>query len=114
MPTIVNYRTPSGKDVISEFIEAQDKPTQAKILDKIDELAELGYEAKMPLVKKIVNTPLWELRLKDSTGQYRIFYFAQEADVYILLHAFKKKTEKTPQQDIDLALSRLGRIRQMR
>lgn len=112
MVTIENYFTTSGRDVIDNFITDQDKRTQAKILEKIDELAILGKDAREPLVKKIVNTPLWELRVKDSTGQYRIFYFIIENNTYILLHGFKKKTEKTPRQEIELALKRMNEYSQ--
>ena len=112
MVTIENYLTASGRDVVDDFITDQDKLTRAKIYNKIDELAELGQNAREPLVKKIVNTPLWELRVKDSTGQYRIFYFVIESDTYILLHGFKKKTEKTPRQEIELALKRMNEYSQ--
>ncbi len=48
-----------------------------------------------------------EIRLKDSNGIYRIIYTAKFAETVYVLHAFIKKTQKTPQADIDLAKSRL-------
>lgn len=47
-----------------------------------------------------------EIRLRDETGAYRVFYVAKfEAAVYVL-HCFKKKTQKTRQEDLDLGHQR--------
>ncbi len=48
-----------------------------------------------------------ELRLKDANGIYRVVYTAKIGDCIYVLHAFKKKTQKTPQSDIELAKKRL-------
>lgn len=42
-----------------------------------------------------------EIRVRDETGAYRVFYVAKfEAAVYVL-HCFKKKTQKTRQEDLE-------------
>jgi phage-related protein len=47
-----------------------------------------------------------EIRVRDETGAYRVFYIAKfEAAVYVL-HCFKKKTQKTRQEDLDLGHQR--------
>jgi len=51
-------------------------------------------------IKKIINTNLWELRPKNN----RIFFFYHKNNSFILLHAFEKKTQKTPTKEIDTAL----------
>jgi phage-related protein len=48
-----------------------------------------------------------ELRLKDSAGQYRIFYYTKNADAILVFHFFKKQTQKTPDLQIATARSRL-------
>lgn len=48
-----------------------------------------------------------EIRLKDADGIYRVIYTAKFADTVYVLHAFTKKTQKTPQADLNLAKSRL-------
>ena len=55
----------------------------------------------------IIGGSVVEIRLKDSNGIYRVIYTAKFADTVYVLHAFTKKTQKTPQSDIDLAKSRL-------
>ncbi|SUD90894.1 type II toxin-antitoxin system RelE/ParE family toxin [Psychrobacter phenylpyruvicus] len=51
-----------------------------------------------------------EIRLKDANGIYRVIYTAKFADVIYVLHAFTKKTQKTPQSDIMLAKTRLKEL----
>lgn len=60
----------------------------------------------MPLIGKGVH----ELRLKDRSGIYRVIYvFLGQADIW-LLHGFKKKTQSTPKQNIELAQKRLKEL----
>jgi phage-related protein len=46
-----------------------------------------------------------ELRI-HANGEYRVVYVAKFADGVYVLHAFVKKTQQTPKQDIDLAARR--------
>lgn len=42
----------------------------------------------------------------DVGEQYRVFYVAKFKTAVFVLHAFEKKTQKTPQRDIDIAAKR--------
>lgn len=48
-----------------------------------------------------------ELRIKDRSGAYRIFYYTKLAKSVLIFHAFVKKTQKTPEHEIALAKIRL-------
>lgn len=48
-----------------------------------------------------------EIRIREASGAFRIIYVASIGDQVVVLHAFQKKTQKTPQKDIDLAAIRL-------
>jgi phage-related protein len=48
-----------------------------------------------------------EIRIREAAGAFRIIYLANMSDSVVVLHAFQKKTQATPQKDIDLAASRL-------
>ena len=61
----------------------------------------MGVEIREPYTKHLKGD-LWELR----TQNIRILYFLHRGAI-VLLHAFKKKTIKTPREDIDLALKRM-------
>ena len=48
-----------------------------------------------------------EIRIRDGSGAFRVIYLAKLEDRILVLHAFQKKTQKTPQKDIELAADRL-------
>lgn len=50
-------------------------------------------------VTKYLDDGIWELR----PGNNRIFYFYYVNDTFILLHHFRKKSQKTPRREIDKA-----------
>jgi phage-related protein len=56
---------------------------------------------------KAVGPGVMEIRIREESGAFRIIYLAKLGNSVLVLHAFQKKTEKTPQKDIDLAESRL-------
>ena len=43
-------------------------------------------------------------------GEWRVIYVAKFSDAIYVLHAFKKKSQKTSRQDIELARQRYNRI----
>lgn len=49
-----------------------------------------------------------EIRIRETSGAFRVIYVAKLADAVYVLHCFQKKTEKTSAADIDLAAKRYG------
>ncbi len=100
----VIYYHRDGQCPILSFLETLPKKDRAKILREIDLLQEFGLRLTMPHVKKMKGTAdLWELRVKQGTDNYRVFYFAYTGQKFVMLHAFQKKTQKTPKKDIEIA-----------
>jgi phage-related protein len=52
-----------------------------------------------------------EIRVRDAAGAFRVIYLATRADAIHVLHAFQKKSQKTPQRDLDLATARLRQLK---
>ena len=59
----------------------------------------------MPMVGLSVR----EIRIHEE-GEYRVLYLAKFAEAVYVLHAFSKKTRKTPKRDIDLASERFRAV----
>jgi phage-related protein len=59
----------------------------------------------MPSVGKGV----YEIRI-HADGEYRLFYVAKRAGTIYVLHAFRKKTQQTRKEDIELGKLRLKLI----
>ncbi|MBQ9430138.1 MAG: type II toxin-antitoxin system RelE/ParE family toxin [Kiritimatiellae bacterium] len=83
-----------------EFIFAQPIPVIDEIMRTIKEL-ETNGRLTVPAAKKISGEDnLFEIRVKVSANQYRVFYcYAIENRVYVL-NGFVKMTRKTPEREI--------------
>ncbi|MCX6789798.1 MAG: type II toxin-antitoxin system RelE/ParE family toxin [Candidatus Gribaldobacteria bacterium] len=86
---------------LEKFIQSLEKSTIAKILRTIDLLEKFGYDLKLPHSKKITKN-LFELRIRGKQ-EIRIFYAFHKSQI-VLLHGFVKKSQKTPQKEIQIAL----------
>ncbi len=108
MSWLVNFfQTQKGSNPVRDFILKQDKKVYAKILRLIELLKNNGPFLKFPYTKKI-HSNVWELRISGKIA-IRIFYCMLNNEFY-LLHAFKKKSEKTPLKEIQVALDRYKNI----
>jgi len=104
----VKFFQPARDDSpVEAFIKEQDESTYAKILHAIKLLANNGPFLKPPYIKKLQNQ-LYELRI-SGTVAIRIFYTIHNNEYY-LLHAFKKKSQKTPTKELKVALDRRKEI----
>ena len=56
---------------------------------------------------RFVGKGCFELRVKGDDGTYRVFYILKMENKILVFHAFKKKTQKTPQHEIELAKNNL-------
>ena len=63
----------------------------------------------MPHVRPL-GEKMWEMRLTGAAGIGRAIYTATSEHRLVVLHAFVKKTQKTPQRGMDLARRRLREI----
>lgn len=50
-----------------------------------------------------------EIRIRTAL-EHRVFYVAKFPEAVYVLHAFEKKTQKTPKREIDLARARLAAV----
>ena len=62
---------------------------------------------------KTVGPGVVEIRVHTRL-EHRVFYVAKFEEAVYVLHAFEKRTEKTPQSDIALAQRRLADVMQRR
>lgn len=95
------------KKIIKEIenLDFSMKKQIAELLALLSEGENLGLPISRPM--PTVEHGAHELRLKDRTGQYRVFYFTKKVDAILVFHLFKKKTQKTPAKEIETAKGRL-------
>jgi len=53
---------------------------------------------------KFIRDGVYELRMEYKSNIYRLFFIFDEGNVIILFNGFQKKTQKTPESEIEKAL----------
>jgi len=53
-----------------------------------------------------VGSGVQEIRIRDESGAYRIFYVAKFEEAVYVLHVFEKRSQKTARTDLALGQSR--------
>jgi phage-related protein len=68
-----------------------------------------GIKLKMPLSRAMASIAqgVEEIRIRDATGAYRVFYFLRSSEGVLVFHAFVKKSQKTPKEEIEIGRRRL-------
>lgn len=87
-----------------EWLKSLDAEDRRIIGEDIKDV-EFSWPIGMPLVRSL-GRELWEVRSSLPQGRIARVIFCLEKDWMVLLHGFMKKTQKTPKQEIDLALKR--------
>jgi len=75
-------------------------------------LLQIGEEPLHARPMKTVGQGVWELRISEKEGEFRVLYVVKRSDRIYVLHVFRKKAQKTPQKHIGLAKDRLKQIKQ--
>jgi len=99
------YRTEGGREPVREWLHGLDAADRKVIGGDISDV-EFSWPIGMPLVRSL-GQGIWEVRSSLSSGRIARVLFYVESDYMVLLHGFMKRTQKTPQQEIDLAIKRM-------
>lgn len=102
--TVCFFRTSSGNEPVRDWLKDMDTEDR-KIIGEDIKVVQFRWPLGMPLVKKMESN-LWEVRSKLKNGNISRVFFTVKGSELNLLHGFIKKSQKTPQKDIDLARTR--------
>jgi len=100
---LIFFRTARGDQPVRDYIDSLRPSEKATVEALLMELLQKGY-LPPPFSKKLKGVEkLWELR----PGRHRVIYFYYQGNKAVLVHAFKKQSQKTPEKEIDVALQRM-------
>lgn len=101
------FQSDSGRMPVRDWLLDLTSDDRKAVGDDI-RAAEFGWPIGMPLCRPISGRKgLWEIRSDLSDGRIaRVFFCAFEGEM-ILLHGMIKKTQKTPEKDLDVAEKRM-------
>lgn len=85
-----------------EFIESIEKKAAEKMVYNISKAQEIN---DVRIFKKLKKSNIWEFRAEYNSNEYRLFSFwDQRQNTFVICtHGITKKTQKTPQKEIDKA-----------
>ena len=92
------------KNYFEDFLQKQPIKVQNKIF-KILEAIQILERIPTTYLKLIAETKgLYEVRIQVGTDIWRVFCFFDSGRLVILLNGFQKKTQKTPENEIEKAI----------
>ena len=89
---------------IDDYLNNLGKKERAKIVKYLEVLKRSNNLIATYLVKHI-RGKIWELRVDFSSKRYRLLYCILDRQI-VILHIFLKKTAKSPNLEISIALKR--------
>ena len=107
MYTIEFYEKNNGESELWDFIEAlriksqtsKDARIQFKQISLYIQLLQDNGTRLPDNITKHLGDDIWELR----PGTNRVFYFYFKNNTFVLLHHFRKKSQKTPRRELEQA-----------
>ena len=102
-------------ETLNETVDAELAELPPDMRARLVRIAQLIESVGLPNVKephvRHIRGQLWEIRLKGKTGIARALYITAREQRVVIVRAFIKKTEKTPTNEIDLALQRAKEVK---
>ena len=100
------FESHSGSTPVREWLLSLSE-TDRRTIGVDIQTAEFGWPVGMPLCRALAgHKGLWEIRSNLSGGRIARVIFCVHRGHMVLLHGFIKKTQKTPPQDITMAVKR--------
>ena len=105
MREFIFYTDARGRQPVADFLEGEVTQREAQYL-----LSWLADAAEWPVLqyphfKRLTNYEPWLGELRAN--RFRIFVHRLPGDRFLLVHAFKKKSDETPKSEIRTALNRI-------
>ena len=97
--TIITY-----KDYFEKFLRKQRQKVREKIIWTFLLIEEVQQVPETYLKHLEGTDGLYEIRIQLANDIFRIFCFFDEGKLVVLANGFQKKTQKTPKQEIVIAL----------
>ncbi len=96
------YEKSDGTHPAEEFILSQDVKMKIKLFRLLELLELKGNELREPYSKSL-SDGIFEIRANQGNNITRVLYFFVVGKKIILTNGFVKKTQKTPENEIELA-----------
>ncbi len=99
------YESEKGDSPVIDFLNSLDVKMRAKVVSMLQVLEEKGTELRLPYTESL-GDGIFELRIKLGSNLTRCLFFFYIEGRIIVTNGFIKKTQKTPQAEIQMAKKR--------
>lgn len=107
---VVFYRTQAGSEPVREWQRTL-TPEDKRVIGNDIKTVEFGWPVGMPVCRPMANG-LWEVRSSLSGGRSaRVLFCTRDGEMY-LLQGFMKKSQRTPQSELEVARRRQREVTQ--
>ena len=97
------FRAAAGGEPVRDWLKGLQPIEDRKRIGVDIKTVEFGWPIGMPTCRPLKDG-LYEVRTNLSNGRIaRVLFYIDEQSRMILLHGFIKKTQKTPDEDMELA-----------
>jgi phage-related protein len=101
-------------ETLNDIVDAELEVLPADMLARFQHISELIEEFGLERVRephvKHLRASLWEMRMKGKDGISRALYVTAIGRRVVVVRVFIKKTQQTPNREIELALKRAKEI----
>lgn len=95
---------------VESEVAALPEDMQAKLFRIIAMIEQFGLVAMREPYVKHLEKSLWEMRIKGRDGIARAIYVTVSGKRAVVVRVFRKKTQKTPRSELQLALKRAENV----
>jgi phage-related protein len=106
MREILFYRTKAGGNPIEEFLDSLNAKQARKVTMVLRVIEEFDRVPKQYFKKLSGTEDIWEIRIQEGREIFRLLGFFEASNQMVLVHAFKKKSQKIKSKDINIAENR--------
>jgi len=97
------FRTAAGGEPVREWLKGLPSPEDRKRVGEDIKTVEFGWPIGMPACRPL-GDGIYEVRTNLVQNRIaRVLFYIDKKGRMVLLHGFIKKTQKTPDEDLDLA-----------
>lgn len=104
MRTVQFYRLPNGNSPVEDFLDSLPGKQAQKVLWVLQLVEELDTVPRQYFKKLVDSEGIWEVRIQFGSDIFRLLGFLDGGALIVLTNGFAKKTQKTPPQEIALAI----------
>jgi len=97
------YRTEAGGEPVREWLKGMPAREDRKRIGEDIKTVEFGWPIGMPVCRSL-SGGIYEVRTNLTQNRIaRVLFYLDKNGRMVLLHGFIKKTQKTPDEDLELA-----------